>query len=218
MSENNGAGGSETRNAFEEIVWTLKKIRILFRYWMLPPNKPTIEAAKDDRTSATALALFVIVALSYAVRGAGNSDATAITTIASGVALALSVGLNILSKQFRIDVSEQIVISAYVSVIIVMLSYIVFQMALQGEVYFIIYFQQRFGNIAGPIIAPAIVAVVFTYVLYVLKAALWDRATMTAVGAAHGFLIVLFSGVIVAIVALLTDSQFQKVIGLIKAS
>ncbi len=204
----------DERSSIEEIVWTAKRIGILFRYWIMPPNSPKIEASHEDRTSAGTLALFVIVGLTFAVRGEGSSDTSKFSALASGIAAALSIGLNVISKQLRVEVRDQIVISAYVSTITVMLLFIPLRLLIIRTVS-LTQFAQTFGDEYGRQIASAILATLAAYICFFLKAVLVDRGILTGGGAFHGFLITAGSGVIVLTISLLSNQAFSAILKLL---
>ena len=86
------------------------------------------EEFDEDRVSARALALLIIVALIFAIRGDDPSSVgkVSFTAIAAGIGALLSLGLNIASKYWNMNIRDQILISAYGSTICVMLLFLFF--------------------------------------------------------------------------------------------
>src|SRR5712691_1645479 len=188
---------------FDDIVWTLKRSRLLFNYWTMPllaNTKPS-----EDIVSVRAFALVAIVALTFAVRGDPLGGTVSYTVLASAVAAAFSFGLNLLSKTTKVNVREPALVSAYASTILVMLGFLAIR-PLESLDWYRRWFSDWTGNIAADICLS--VAVVF--VLLALKAALWDRNKLSIGAAVQGFGITIGSGAIVAIIYLISKDGFDS--------
>jgi hypothetical protein len=205
----------------DQFVWTIKRVQILFRYWLMPPNGPKIEASRDERVSATIFALLLIFWLTFAIRGTSPngkdyfSDSNYFATLAGAFSVALSVILNVLSKSFHIDVRENTIISAYTSTIWVMLLFIFVQMLPMGSSWFIT-LQQYVGEENASTFVSAGGAVILTFVCFVLKSTFVDRHKITALSLRHGLVITVFSGVIVVFISVISTQFFNEVIGVLK--
>src|SRR5205085_146705 len=77
-----------------------------------------------------ALALILIVALAFAVRGDRQATAGAtFTALAGGLAVIMSVLLNMFGRTFRVTLSERMILSAYVSTIMVMIFFFLLEIS-----------------------------------------------------------------------------------------
>jgi hypothetical protein len=213
--------GEESGTIQNEIVWVLHRGVVLFRCWTMPLNAPSFRRiSTDDRASARAFALFLIVALTFAVRAdVSNATQAQYTALASALAVVLSIGLRTLSQSFHVRVREPLLISAYTSTIIVLFLYLFNEAFLKGRpLYESI---REFGTdvLGDPLgtLGPMVVAVVSTYCLLVLKVVLWDRNTIGWRVAAHGALVVIGSGAIGWIITLVSNPVFDWIVSKLSA-
>jgi hypothetical protein len=191
---------------FDEIVWTVKRSRLLFNYWTMPLLADTKPPGSEDVVSVRAFALVVIVFLTFAVRGDPLGGTVSYTVLASAVAAALSFGLNLLSKTTQVTVREPALVSAYASTILVMLGFLVMR-SFEGMNWYS-WFTDWIGNIA----TSAGLSVALIYVLLVLKAKFWDKNKLSRGAAIQGLGITIGSGVIVAIIYFISKDGFNRVI------
>jgi hypothetical protein len=204
MADDPKAGGGK-QQSFDEIVWTVKRSKLLFDYWTIPLLADTTkQPGSEDVVGARAFALVVIVALTFAVRGEPLGGTVSYTVLASALAAALSVGLNLLSKTTQVNVREPALVSAYSSTILVMLGFLAIK-PLQG-----INWYSNLTESFGDVLTPVCLSVVFVYVLLVLKAKLWDRNTLSGAAALQGLVVTIGSGVIVYVIYNMSNEWFTK--------
>src|ERR1041384_8070852 len=118
-----------------EIWWTLRRLEILLQSWTTPVNASTVNTfTHDDGVSARAFALILIVALAFAVRGESQATAGAtFTVLAGGLAVIMSFLLNLFGRTFRVTVSERMILSAYMSTILVMILFFLLEIFSRGN-------------------------------------------------------------------------------------
>src|SRR5260370_39908719 len=107
---------------FDDIVWALKRSRLLFNYWTMPllaNTKPS-----EDIVSVRAFALVAIVALTFAVRGDPLGGTVSYTVLASAVAGALLFGLNFLVKNYKGNRPGPALVFAYAFTNVVFLGFL----------------------------------------------------------------------------------------------
>jgi hypothetical protein len=210
--------GNEPPAIENEFVWAirpfLKRCSIIFSCW----TTPSLEVdtfTRDDGVSARAFALFLIAALTFAVRGDngdnGGANPTAVfTAFAGGIAIILSAVLNILSRTYKIR--ERLVISAYASTIIVMFFFVIFQEILTLTLPFLLY-NSFFWY--GDVIIPAVLGGIATFALLLMKSAWWDEKPIGRRGFRHGSILTVGSTIIVIIIALLSSRIFHRLVELV---
>jgi hypothetical protein len=203
MADDPKAGGGK-QQSFDEIVWTVKRSKLLFDYWTMPLLADARQPGSEDVVGARAFALVVIVALTFAVRGEPLGGKISYTVLASALAAALSFGLNLLSKTTQVNVREPALVSAYSSTILVMLGFLAIR-PLQG-----INWYSNLTEVIGPVFTPVCLSVALVYILLVLKARFWDRNSLTAGSAVQGLGITIGSGAIVFIIYNLSNDWFTK--------
>ena len=200
------------RSTLDEVLWTIRRCRILFHYWTIPvalnPFTPT--ETDDDRTSTRAFALLLIVALTFAVRGdVGHSGSFA--PLSAALAAFLSVILNIFSKAFAVTVRDPALIKSYTSVVVVMVLYVVFQ-TLLGDAnpswYQILTYETGYN------FAPALLATIATYLLLIGKAKFIDGNTIKRLPAIHGLVVTICAGLIVWAISFASNDFFKWILAL----
>jgi hypothetical protein len=194
---------------FDEIVWTIKRARLLFNYWTMPLLADTKPPGSEDVISVRAFALVVIVALTFAVRGDPLGGTVPYTVLASAVAAALSFGLNLLSRTTQVTVREPALVSAYASTILVMLGFLVMR-SFEGINWYS-WFTDWIGNIPTAVC----LSVALVYFLLVMKAKLWDKNKVSIGAAVQGLGITIGSGVIVTITYFISKDGFDRVLGFV---
>ena len=187
-----------------EIVWSLGRFFLLLKYWTTPLNTPVI-VSPEDQTSVRAFALFIIVALTFAIRADASTGTYAgYAAMASAIAVVMSVTLNTLSEQFNVQIREQLLISAYASTICVMFLYIFVEAFFSGtQIYEIPAFY------LGTVVTSTIFASVFSYCLLILKAVAVDRRHPNKLGLLHAAGLIAGSSLIVLCIAVLSDPVFK---------
>jgi hypothetical protein len=203
-----------------EIGWYLRRIVVLFRGWTTPLNSPAVNTfTKDDGVSARAFALLLIVALVFAIRGEPSSGAAAgdtvkgvtLTGLAAGLAVLLSVLLNLASKGLGVTVGERVILSAYASTILVMFGYVV--LVTVGPNYDTYLLWQDY---LGPVLLPVLLASVCIFLLLLLKSTLLDKERIGTVALLHGLLLTIGSGMIVWLVARMSGTTFAALLTCLK--
>jgi hypothetical protein len=209
-----GAGNNNWAN---EVRWALKRLQVIFRYWTMPPDALSLRGmSPEDGVSARALALIVIVALTFAIRGEADSTANGamFTLLAGGLAAAISVAMNHVSSVLGSTNRDHLLISTYASTILVMLIVLACQTFLI-DVNWYLDFEDLVGTILGDkrfVAAPAILAVVVTYVVLLVKARFWDGNAIDLRSALWAFAIVASSGVLVFFIAFVSNDVFRWII------
>jgi hypothetical protein len=194
-----------------EFVWALRplirKLALLLSCWTTDLNVQTF--TKEDGVKARALALFLIAALTFAVRSedAGDHHTAVFTAFAGGIAIILSVVLNLISRWFKIPVREQLVMSAYVSTIIVMLFFVIVEIVLVNM--FPVGYQDIFDIWNGAVVVvPAVAAGFITFAILLLKSKWRDRHIIEPRAITHAITLTGGSTIIVIVVALMKPEVF----------
>ncbi|HWV40409.1 hypothetical protein [Pseudorhodoplanes sp.] len=209
-----GAGNNNWAN---EVGWALNRLQVIFRYWTMPPDALSLRGmSPEEGVSARALALIVIVALTFAIRGEADSttNGAMLTLLAGGLAAAISVVMNQVSSVLGPTNRDHLLISTYASTILVMLIVLVCQTFLIDLNWY-----QDFEDLVGAILgdkrfvaAPAILGVVVTYVVLLVKARFWDGNELDLQSVLWAFAIVASSGVLVFFVAFVRNDVFRWLI------
>lgn len=196
-----------------EFAWAIRPLfrrcMILLSCWTTPFSETKIQTfTPDDGISARALALFLIAALTFAVRG--DIDVTNkkefFTAFAAGIAAALSAVLNFFARRFDVAVGEKMIISAYASTIIVMVLFVVFQQILFSSI-----LQDALNQLyVGDVFVPAILAGTATFVLLLIKSAIWDKNDIGFAGVRHGIMLTTGSTIIVIVIAMMSSRLFDQ--------
>ena len=200
-----------------EFVWAirpfLRRCVIILSCWTMPfAERPSVETfTRNDGVSARAFALFLIAALTFAVRGeAGGPNRTEIfTAFSAGIAVILSAVLNLISRAYGIrDIRERLIISAYASTIIVMFLFVIFQQVL------IVTDDSLLSLLwnTGDVVVPATFAGLTTFVLLVVKSAIWDKHRINVAGIRHGSVLTAGSTIIVIVIALMSSRLFNELV------
>jgi hypothetical protein len=202
--------GEKGGHLAEEIVWTLRRSRVLWHYWTMPLLPPATQSglAAHETVSARAFALLLIALLTFAVRGDLPGAKVPFTSLAAGLATVLSLILNLLSRAAQVKVREPALISAYASTIFVMFGYLFVKAFFDGANWY----QDWLADYLGPVWAAAISSVVIVYLALWLKAILWDKHAVSARSAGVGLGITVGSGLIVVIIAYLSKDAFDAII------
>jgi magnesium-transporting ATPase (P-type) len=197
-----------------EISWTFKRAWILLKNWTMPVISPATTPSRDDGVSARALALAVIVGLTFAVRGEPlGSNRAAFTAMVGVLAAISSFGLSTaiqhfnLQKKFNVKSRDRWLISAYVSLIGVMFLFVFLQTFLTGFDWY-----QMLSEAIGVTLFPIILAVVVTFVLLFLKARIFDKNRIGLLAAIHGAIVVSVCGIITFGISALSNEGFNVVI------
>ena len=175
-------------------------------------ERPNVETfTRNDGVSARAFALFLIAALTFAVRGeAGGPNRTEVfTAFSAGIAVILSAVLNLISRAYGIrDIRERLIISAYASTIIVMFLFVIFQQVL------IVTDDSLLSLLwnTGDVVVPAAFAGLTTFVLLVVKSAIWDKHPINVAGIRHGLVLTGGSTIIVIVIALMSSRLFDELV------
>jgi hypothetical protein len=201
--------GEDQPGLFDEVVWTAKRFQLLLNYWTMPVLANAKPSESQDVVSVRAFALVVIVALTFAVRGDPLGGKVSYTVLASAVAAALSIGLNLLAKTTRVAVRQPVLVSAYASTILVMLAFLLAR-TLDG-----INWYNLLTDWIGYIPAAVCLSVVAVYVALVLKAALWDRNKLSLSAAVQGLAITIGSGLIVTVIYFISGPEFDRLMSLL---
>jgi hypothetical protein len=184
----------------------IRRCKILLSCWTIPFEKSDVQTFnEDDGVSARAFALIIIAALIFAARGVENHD-EAYTAFASGLAIALTIALNLISHALHITVRDKLVVSAYASTIIVMFLFVVIPQVL-FRISPVLYLD--LGDI-GVTLVSAVVAGVLTFVLLLLKSKLWNRRKVGRIGILDAAILTGGSTVIAIVIALMSPGLFDK--------
>ena len=193
---------------FLQKIWSyIRRGNILFACWTIPFEKLDLETfTKADGLSARGFALVLIAVLTFAARGdpaAGSTEAY--SAFAGGIAIVLTIILNLISRAFHVSVRRRLVISAYASTIIVMFLFVVVQQVLIYE------FPVQLENLkdAGSILVSAILAGLIAFVLLLLKSKVWDKHRIGRLGILHGTTLTSGSTLIAIIVAFMSPRLFH---------
>jgi hypothetical protein len=190
-----------------EFIWVLRRFLLLLRYWTTPLDT-AVRIPAEDQSSVRAFALFLIVALTFAIRAdPSGGNYAAVTAMAAGVAAFLSAVLNTVSDQFKLRIREQVIISAYASTISVMFLYIFVDNYFSG-----IFWYEALNDQFGKSVVTVFLAVVISYSLLVAKAFLIERHKFTVAGVVHGACLVIGSGLIVVCISRLSTPTFKLII------
>ena len=200
-----------------EFVWAirpfLRRCVIILSCWTMPfAERPNVETfTRNDGVSARAFALFLIAALTFAVRGeAGGPNRTEVfTAFSAGIAVILSAVLNLISRAYRIrDIRERLIISAYASTIIVMFLFVIFQQVL------IVTDDSLFALLwnTGDVVVPAAFAGLTTFVLLVVKSAILEKHPIKVADIRHGTVLTAGSTIIVIVIALMSSRLFNELV------
>ena len=204
-----------------EIWWVVRRVEILLQSWTTPVNAPTVNTfTRDDGVSARAFALILIVALAFAVRGDRQATAGAtFTALAGGLAVIMSFLLNMFGRTFRVTLSERMILSAYMSTILVMIFFFLLEISSRGN-WLAVFAQETVGEVLGkelgPAVAMTVLAVILVFLLLLMKAWLWDKQTVKGKALKHAVALTVGSGVIVLTVSLLSSQVFQTAIECLK--
>lgn len=181
--------------------------KILFTCWTIPLESFDLETfTKADGLSARGLALILIAALTFAERADPEAGSTeAYTAFAGGIAILLTVLLNLFSRSFHVALRERIVISAYASTIIVMFLFVIAQQLLIYD------FPVEYENLGdnGSILVSAVLAGFVAFALLLLKSKLWDKHDIGPHGLFHGMILTGGSTVIAIVVAFISPGLFH---------
>lgn len=209
-SDNNGPDeeGSGLIKQLLQKLWSyIVRGKILFTCWTIPFEKFGFETfSRADGLSARGFALILIAALTFAERGdpkAGSAEAY--TAFAGGIAILLTILLNLISRRFHVAVRERLVISAYASTIIVMFLFVVAQQVLIYD------FPVLIENLkdSGSILVSAILAGLIAFALLLLKSKLWDKHQIGPRGLLHGTILTGGSTIIAIVVAFMSPGLFH---------
>ncbi len=117
--------------AQSELIWTAKQYGYLYRCWTMPTlGSPAQAFPQETRASIKASALVLIVILTFAIRpdldfsGANMSY----SVISVGLAVILSIVLAFINTAFRAHITDGELISAYGSIILLMLFFLIAQL------------------------------------------------------------------------------------------
>ncbi len=197
-----------------EIIWTLKRAGILLKNWTMPITNSATTPTHDDGASARALALAAIVGLTFAVRGEPLGSHRAAFTAMIGVLAAIaSFGLNAAIKRFNLQnrfdakARERWLISAYVSLIGVMVFFVLFQTTLTG-----LDFYEMLSEVMGATLFPIFLAGIATFVLLLIKAIFLDKNRIDAVAVIHGAIVLFACGAITFGISALSNNGFNGIL------
>jgi hypothetical protein len=188
-----------------ELRWTLRRLKILFTSWTTPVNSPVVNTfTPDDGVSARAFALVLIVALAFAVRGDPvAATGTTFTALAGGLAVVMSFILNFASRTLGVNASERLILSAYVSTILVMFSFFLIDISVRS-VPSLELISEYAADYVGPRHAQAVVVVVLSvliiFALLLLKAWRVDKFKPNRAALVHAAALTIGSGLIVLLV------------------
>lgn len=197
---------SDKAQMSNEIVWTLQRTLLLFRYWSMPVSSPASSSGtSEEAVSVRAFALLLIVTLTFAIRGDADVKVS-FTALVGALAALLSFGLSVLSRSARVDVREAVLISAYASIVLVMVGFLFSRSVFTGVNWYEAFLAHSFGHI----VASVIVSVLLVYTILFLKALFWDKSKVSPRAAAEGLAITVGSGVIVGVIAYLNSESFNS--------
>jgi hypothetical protein len=196
-----------------EFAWAIRPLFrrcvILLSCWTTPFIEAKIQTfTQDDGISARALALFLIAALTFAVRGetGGSNNKELFTAFAGGIAAILSAVLNFLARRFDIAVGEKMIISAYASTIVVMVLFVIFQQFLFLSTL------EELVHLVDPsdVVVPAIIAGIVTFGLLLIKSAFLDKNNIGSAAVRHGIMLTAGSTIIVIVIGLMSSWVFEQ--------
>jgi len=199
-----------------EIVWTAKRLWVLARCWSVPVGETALkEFPPADRDAARALALLLIVVLSFAVRSIddvtsvpGHASATTVTLLAGACAGGLSWVIDLLSRAISQKMREYTVISGYAATLLIMLLYVFFDQVFHDS--FVWY--HMLADTLGRPLAAVLLAAPTCAVVWTGKVLLLDRRRISGFDGARSGSVIVGSALVVYAVAELPQGVFNWVI------
>jgi hypothetical protein len=180
------------------------RCRIILSCWVIPLRRLAVQTfTPNDGASARAFALLIIAVLTFAVRGSDGDEGSR-AALAGGAAIILTLILNLISLRFA--VTENMVISAYASTIIVMFLYIFSRL-----VYFF-YDPTVLTNdpsLVHQVLSCAVTAGLAAFALLLLKSKLWDKRQIGCDGILHAAILSGGSTIILLIIAFMNSRSFE---------
>lgn len=208
MTQADGQNGISSPKFQPEILWTLQRIGTLLICWTTPVNSKVTTFTSDDGASARILALGLIAALAFAVRGETRPPDFA--ALVACLAIVLSTALNTVTRLIGVTLRDQIVLSGYTSTILVMIGYLLIDKAIDSQDWYI-----WIESVHGEVWVPAVAAGLIMLAGLIVKSVFWDKRPVSRPGIKHGILLTVGSIVILYIVKAMqsdTFSQLQKCI------
>lgn len=185
----------------------------------MPPSAAPIERfTETERDAAAWLAVGLVVLATWMLRGLGPGQTW---WTAPAAALAAASSLNWVSSRLKEILNQVWLVSGYVTIFLLMVITFVAHVSFEGQdwysqfqSYFVEAIQGLLGSdtTGGSVIAPVLLAVMPTTLIWISKARYRDGNKITAGGALYTIIVTLIGAAFVIVICAISDEVFSKLL------
>lgn len=177
---------------------------------------PVSSFTPQERDTAAWYAVALVVLSAWLLRGLGSGQTWWTAPVA---ALAAASSLNWLSTQLRAWLNQVVVISGYVTIVVLAVVTFVAHISFDGQSWyseFQSYFVDVADNVIGPdflgasVIAPIIISIAPTWAIWLLKARFSDKNPFTFSGFIYSGVVTLIGATFVIGICIISDEVFAR--------
>ena len=207
MTDPHDGNQADHEDVFESVV-------ILWRLWTMPKSAvQAIQFGLDQKKDAAVLGLIIIGFLVFALRGLPDLQTW---LLAGGFGGGLAILLNWFSSNLKALLAQNVLISGFGTVAITMAITIIAQSFLTSHYLDFSYqLAETFGtNVL--IVLPVAVSLIPTFILWILKARIFDKASVNKDSLLYAGAITFSGGLIVVVASFVNVGIFQRIVELIR--
>ena len=192
--------------------------------WTVPPSAAPIERfSETERDAAAWLAVALVVLATWMLRGLGPGQTW---WTAPAAALAAASSLNWVSARLKEILNQVWLVSGYVTIFLLMIITFVAHVSFDGREWYSqlqSYFVEATKYLLGPdatgggVIAPVLLAVIPTILIWMAKARYRDQNKITIGGVIYTTTVTLTGAVFVIVICAISDQVFSRIL-FVKAS